>query len=69
MAGLVLGMILAAVLGCQPSEPFYLRHVDRDLSHYNAVANEIEYPDVETNRLAEGNLEPYAGTGCADCPD
>jgi len=64
MAGLALGVILAAMLGCQPSEPFYLRHVDRDLSHYNAVANEIEYPDVEANRLADvsGANRPFSLT-------
>ena len=47
-----------------PREPFYLRHVDRDLSHYNAVANEIEYPDVEANRLADvsGANRPFSLT-------
>jgi hypothetical protein len=30
-----------------------LRHVDADLSHYKGVATEIEYPDVEAQRLAD----------------
>jgi outer membrane protein TolC len=64
VAGLALAIFLAALLGCQPSEPFYLRHVDRDLSHYNAVANTIEYPDVETNRLTDvsGANRPFSLT-------
>jgi outer membrane protein TolC len=59
-----MGAILAAVLGCQPREPFYLRHVDHDLSHYNAVATEIEYPDVEADRLADvsGANRPFSLT-------
>ena len=64
VAGIALGVILAALLGCEPREPFYLRHVDRDLSHYNAVANEIEYPDVEADRLADvsGANRPFSLT-------
>lgn len=64
LTGLAVGLILTALLGCQPSQPFYLRHVDRDLSHYNAVANEIEYPDVEANRLADvsGCSRPFTLT-------
>lgn len=38
--------------GCQPTRPFFLRD-DGDLSHYKGVATEMEYPDVETARLAE----------------
>ena len=64
VAGMALGVILAAVLGCEPRDPFYLRHVDRDLSHYNAVANTIEYPDVEADRLADvsGANRPFSLT-------
>ena len=64
LAGLALGVILVALLGCEPRDPFYLRHVDRDLSHYNAVANEIEYPDVEADRLADvsGANRPFSLT-------
>jgi len=64
VAGIVMGAVLAALLGCQPREPFYLHHTDRDLSHYNVVATEIEYPDVEADRLADvsGANRPFSLT-------
>ena len=43
---------LAVLTGCHPTQPFYL-HEDGDLSHYVGAATEIEYPDVETSRLAD----------------
>ncbi len=51
--GVVLGVILAVLVGCQPQQPFYLKHVDGDLAHYKGVATEIEYPDVDADRLAD----------------
>jgi outer membrane protein TolC len=47
--------LLAAVVGCRPQQPFYFGE-DRDMSHYVGVATEIEYPDVETDRLEEVNV-------------
>ena len=44
-------VVLAALAGCQPQEPFYLKNVDGDLAYYKDVATEIEYPDVESERL------------------
>jgi len=44
-------VVLAGLVGCRPQQPFYLKHVDGDLAHYKGVATEIEYPDVETERL------------------
>ncbi|MGH7135457.1 MAG: TolC family protein [Pirellulales bacterium] len=42
----------AAVLasGCTPSKPVYLFD-DKDMSHYRGMATEIEYPDVESDRI------------------
>ncbi len=44
---------LAALLGCQPQQPFYFKHVDGDLEHYKGVATDIEYPDVDADRLSD----------------
>ena len=46
---LVTAVVLAALAGCQPQQPFYLKHVDGDLAHYKGVATEIEYPDVDAD--------------------
>jgi len=46
-------VVLAALSGCHPQQPFYLKNVDNDLAHYKGVATEIEYPDVEADRLAD----------------
>jgi len=48
-----LGIVLAVFAGCQPQQPFYLKHVDGDLAHYKGVATEIENPDVDSDRLAD----------------
>jgi len=40
------------VTGCSPSRPFYFFD-DANLSHYKGAATEIEYPDVETQMLAD----------------
>lgn len=47
--------------GCTPSRPIYF-FGDGDLSHYQGVATDIEYPDVESVRLAEveGSLPPLS---------
>lgn len=44
----------AAVLagGCTPSKPVYLFD-DKDMSHYKGMATQIEYPDVESDRVAD----------------
>jgi outer membrane protein TolC len=44
-------LTLAVLAGCQPQQPFYFKQVDGDLAHYKGVATEIEYPDVESDRL------------------
>lgn len=46
--------LIATVIctGCTPQQPFFF-HEDGDLSHYKGVATEIEYADVETDRLAD----------------
>ncbi len=42
-----------ALFGCHPQQPFYFKHVDGDLDHYKGVATDIEYPDVDVERLAD----------------
>jgi len=51
--GLVLTAVMVALTGCGPQQPFYFHRVDGDLAHYKGVATEIEYPDVEADRLAD----------------
>ena len=55
-------VLLAALTGCQPQQPFYLKHVDGDLAHYKGVATEIEYPDVDAERLDDvsGAKRPFS---------
>ena len=38
--------------GCRPTQPIYLFE-DKDLSHYRAMATELEYPDAESDRIAD----------------
>lgn len=47
------------ITGCKPTQPFYFME-DGDLSHYQDVATQIEYPDVAANPLEEvtGALPP-----------
>ncbi|MCA9100706.1 MAG: TolC family protein [Planctomycetales bacterium] len=47
------------ITGCQPAQPLYLFE-DGDMSYYKDVAQDIEYPDVESQRLADvdGALPP-----------
>lgn len=53
-------VVLVALTGCHPTQPFYL-HEDGDLSHYLGAATEIDYPDVETASLEEvtGAKSPF----------
>lgn len=50
-AGTVL-LLSSAAVGCHPTQPLFLMD-DGDLSHYQGVATELDYPDVETCSLAE----------------
>jgi outer membrane protein TolC len=61
LLGIVLAVVVAMFNGCQPQQPFYL-HEDGDLSHYKAVATEIEYPDLQAppNAEVEGAGRPYS---------
>jgi len=54
-------LLLCGMLGCHPQQPFYF-HEDGDLSHYIDKATEIEYPDVEEERLADvdGAIRPFS---------
>lgn len=53
LIGLVATTVLIALTGCHPQEPFYLKNVDNDLQYYKGQATEIEYPDVNADRLAD----------------
>lgn len=53
LIGIVMTAICVVLTGCQPQQPFYLKNVDNDYLHYKGVATEIEYPDVDTERLAD----------------
>ncbi len=57
--GLVLALLATLITGCHPAKPFYFFE-SGDMSYYKGVATEIEYPDVESNTLAEveGALPP-----------
>jgi outer membrane protein TolC len=54
-------LLLCATFGCHPQQPFYF-HEDGDLSHYIGKATEIDYPDVEEERLADvdGAIRPFS---------
>ena len=58
----VMAAFCVVLNGCQPQQPFYLKNVDNDYLHYKGVATEIEYPDVDTERLAdaENALAPFS---------
>jgi hypothetical protein len=45
-------LVLAATAGCTPQQPFYLGS-DGDLSHYKAVATELEVPATDYRSLDE----------------
>lgn len=50
---LLLLATFAALVGCRPSQPFYLTGRPGDLSHYLDQALELEYPDVDAVPLPE----------------
>ena len=57
--GALVAMILAALVGCHPQEPFYLKNVDNDLKFWKGEATQIEYPDVNSDRLPDAaNAKP-----------
>ncbi|MCD4727464.1 MAG: TolC family protein, partial [Pirellulales bacterium] len=58
----VMAAFCVVLNGCQPQQPFYLKNVDNDYLHYKGVATEIEYPDVDVERLAdaENALAPFS---------
>lgn len=62
LIGAFFSAFLALLTGCHPQQPFYLKNVDNDFDHYKGVATEIEYPDVEAERLAdvENALAPFS---------
>ncbi len=62
LIGIVITAICVVLTGCQPQQPFYLKNVDNDYLHYKGVATEIEYPDVDTERLsdAENAQAPFS---------
>jgi outer membrane protein TolC len=45
--------LVAAVVGCHPQEPFYLKNVDNDLKYWKGEATQIDYPDVTADRLPD----------------
>jgi outer membrane protein TolC len=53
LIGVVITTILIALVGCHPQEPFYLKNVDNDLQYYKGQATEIEYPEVNADRLPD----------------
>jgi outer membrane protein TolC len=57
----ILSGVVLLMAGCAPRQPFYFFE-DGDLSHYKAAATEIEYPDVQPDRLADvdGALAPFS---------
>jgi outer membrane protein TolC len=57
----ILTSAMIALTGCTPQQPLYFRE-SGDLSHYLGMATDIDYPDVETQSLAdvEETIEPLA---------
>src|SRR5262245_59403320 len=59
-----LALVMAAatllVAGCQPTQPSYFLETGNEMAYYKDQATQIEYPDVESNRLAEvaGSMAP-----------
>lgn len=51
--GVFLTAFAVLLTGCQPQMPFYLKNVDDDQDYYMGVATGMDYPDVETERLAD----------------
>jgi outer membrane protein TolC len=57
----VIAAAFVLLAGCHPQEPFFF-HEDPTLTHYKGVATEIEYPNVESETLADvkGAIEPFS---------
>jgi outer membrane protein TolC len=53
LIGVALAMVVIALAGCHPQEPFYMKNVDNDFQYYKGQATEIEYPDVNAERLPD----------------
>jgi outer membrane protein TolC len=51
--GALLATFLAVLAGCHPQEPFYVKNVDNDLKYWKGEATEIDYPDVNADRLPD----------------
>ncbi len=51
--GILVATLLAALTGCHPEEPFYLKNVDNDLKYWKGQALDIEVPDVTVDRLPD----------------
>jgi outer membrane protein TolC len=62
LIGVVLTTILAALAGCHPQEPFYLKNVDNDLKYWKGEATRFDYPDVDADRLPDVSqaMRPYS---------
>lgn len=52
-SGVFFTALIALLMGCQPQQPFYLKNVDNDQAYYKGVATDIEYPDLDAERLAD----------------
>ena len=53
LVSVVAAAILVVLMGCQPQEPFYLKHMDNEAQFWKGVATEIEVPDIDVERLAD----------------
>ncbi len=69
--GVAILIALTAFSGCRPQQPFYLKKVDDDLAYYKGKATEIEYPDVEADRLGDvaGAKRPFSLVNSSDPKD
>jgi len=56
----LLAAVLVAISGCAPQQPFYFHHVDGDLAHYNGVATDVNYPDIDANPSSAKSPRPYS---------
>jgi len=58
---LIVGIVIAGVIGCGPAHPVYLSTKGQIDKHYIKNATRIEYPDthVETSQEVLGAMEPF----------
>ena len=61
LRGILAAVTVVVLAGCHPQQPFYFNE-DGDLSHYKGMATELEYPDVESDTLADvsGAIRPFS---------